>query len=68
MTDAKIWRGELRKGREPGTVEGWLEDPWHWRVAITGTRQADGSYILEGVLSEPPPALRIEAVDGEAAA
>ena len=57
------YTGELRKGSEPNTITGRLVDGWGWEIQLTGTRQADGSYKLDGILGETPPALRIPGLD-----
>jgi hypothetical protein len=62
MTDA-IWTGTLQKGTEPGTVVGELRDRFGWVVTIRGVLQHGGEYRLEGVLGDPPPALRIHGLD-----
>ena len=56
------WRGFIR--RSPNGIEGELRDPWGWIVRIHGVHQADGTYSLSGTLGEPPPSLRIGAIDG----
>lgn len=64
--DATIWRGELRKGEQPNTIEGELIDVWGWRVVLHGTRQEGGRYALTGTLGgQVPKALQQPAIDRE---
>lgn len=58
-----IWSGWLKRGETAGTVVGFLEDVWKWRVEITGTLQEGGGYKLEGRLGKPPECLRVPIVD-----
>jgi len=65
-TDLGTYTGRLRKGQEPGTVEGWLEDRFGWRIALKGRLDpASGDYVLEGVLGNIPAALRVPVIDEE---
>jgi hypothetical protein len=59
-----LWTGHLTKGDTPGTVKGYLEDTWHWRVELTGTLDKEGGgYVLQGRLGKVPDNLHIEAID-----
>ena len=65
MSDERrvIWQGHLDRGEEAGTVTGWIQDTWGWRIHITGTRDPAGGYVLEATVGEPPASLRVPIVD-----
>lgn len=70
MSDSKdndksiVWTGRLTRGELPGTVVGYLEDVWHWRIHITGTLDKEsGGYTLLGRTGEIPDSLRVQAID-----
>lgn len=65
MSD-EVWKGELRKGSDPGTVVGTLTDRFGWTVSLHGTLQPGGGYSLTATLGDPPESLRVTAIDGEA--
>ena len=61
------YTGWLKRG-DNGTVEAELRDEWGWSIDITGTfDESSRTYRLEGVLGEPPAALRVAAIDEPAA-
>ena len=64
MTDP-IYRGSIKKGTEPNTIVGAITDAWGWSVFLKGTRQDDGSYLIEGTLGEVPDALKLPLLDDE---
>jgi hypothetical protein len=63
----RSWRqtGHLRKGAEPGTVEGELVDKAGFTLILTGTLTAPEVYTLTAVNGPVPPEYWIEAIDGE---
>jgi hypothetical protein len=60
---APQYTGHLRKGAEPGTIEGEIVDRWGWKILINGRRTDDG-YALTATVSDPG-SLRVPAIDGE---
>jgi len=64
-TEPAIWTGWLKRGETPDTVTGQLTDSWGWVVTLTGARDPEGGYRLEGRLGPAPEALRIPIIDGE---
>ena len=63
-SDAPIWTGRLTRGDSPGTVTGYLQDVWQWKIHITGVLDKEaGGYVLTGTTGEVPEALRVPIVD-----
>lgn len=63
-TDGPVWTGRLTRGDAPGTVTGWLEDTWKWRIHITGTLDKEvGGYVLRGRTGTVPDALKVPIID-----
>lgn len=60
------WTGTVDKGSDPNTVVVVVRDGWGWTATLRGTLKPGGGYALVGTLGEPPAALRIPAIDGEA--
>lgn len=57
------YTGRLTRAAD-GTITGELRDSFGWPIALTATRDPNGSgYILTGTLGEPPANLRIPALD-----
>jgi len=58
-----LYRGHIHR-RADGTLSGSLQDEWGWTIEITGTPDpARRGYALTGVLGDPPPGLRVPAID-----
>lgn len=53
-----------RMWKDGDTIRWELRDAWNWAITGTAVRQPDGSYTLDGVVGEPPEALRLPLVDG----
>jgi hypothetical protein len=51
------YTGTLRRGTDRDTIVGEIRDTCGWAIQLTGTRQADGTYAIVGVLGELPAAL-----------
>jgi hypothetical protein len=65
----KTHTGELRRQAD-GSYAGFLVDRWGWRLEVTAHVAADDNgrfFKLEGGIGEPPPALRMPALDDRAA-
>jgi len=67
------YTGFIHKAADGGGIEGVIRDFCGWPIRITGKPgEQDGvrGYLIEGVLGEPPAALRLpivdDAADGEA--
>ncbi|HTI83036.1 MAG TPA: hypothetical protein VL614_21500 [Acetobacteraceae bacterium] len=66
MTGSPQWTGRIRKGDEAGTITGWIQDAWQWRIEIVGRfDEASREYVVTGTTGEVPATLRITTIDGE---
>jgi hypothetical protein len=56
------YTGHLRRGSDPDTVVGVIQDEWGWKITLVGTRHPSGGYILAGTLGDTPKFQRIAAL------
>lgn len=52
-TKEVIYDGKLKRGAAENTVEGHLVDGFGWKIYLTGSRNADGTYDLKGYVGDP---------------
>jgi hypothetical protein len=61
------YTGRLERAPD-GTITGWIQDEWQWRITLFATRAPGGGYTLTGELGEVPETLRFPLLDGPAKA